>query len=155
MDIRHSFSKLKKTVKHRLTGNKRKPDKTEADADGESVDPANSLPGPAPHVLAGDGEGSGADPDGQQVCSADQLTQPDEPEPVPVGESENNQGGVDVEGMEVSRRYSHLHSNVEVAVGSGPGQGGDDSDEEEGEQFYSCSSAPSTPRSGEPESSWA
>jgi len=47
MEFRDRFSRLKEKVKHRLTGNKPKPDKPRADADGEGVDSTGS---PEPHV---------------------------------------------------------------------------------------------------------
>ena len=73
------LSKLKKKLKPRLPGSKRKPDRKGADAGGESVDQTGSLPRPESHVVAGGGhsdaevvvgsgsrrEGNGAD--GKQV----------------------------------------------------------------------------------------
>ena len=47
-DIRDSFSRLKKGVKHRLTGSKRKADKTRASGHGERVDSSGSLSQPGP-----------------------------------------------------------------------------------------------------------
>jgi len=44
-DLRGSFSKLKKDIKYRLTGSKRKADKT---GHGESAEPSGSLPQPDP-----------------------------------------------------------------------------------------------------------
>ena len=144
MDIRGPFSRLKKKVKH--LGNKHKPGRTRPDVDGEIVDPANSSPRPAPHVTMGDGEG-----DGQQACLTDQPSQPDEPEPVPLGESENNQGGEGgVDGREGGQRYAHLHSDVGVMMRTGPSRGRDDV-HEDGEQFYFRSSSPSTSHSGKPD----
>jgi len=142
MDLRYSFSRLKKKVK-RL--GKRKPEKAGLEADRESIDPANLLLQHEPHVGAADGEGSGADVGGWQLCL-------DELEPVPTGGSENEQGAV-VERRGASQRHSHLHLDVDVAVGGGSGRGGlGDGAHEEGEQFHSRSSAPSTPCSGEPDS---
>jgi len=151
MDVRNSLSRLKKKVKR--IGGKRKPDRTGADADGESIDPANSLPQSVSHVVAGDGGGNGSDADGQQACSTDRPPQPNEPESVPTSGGENGRGGGDagVDRGEVSLMYSHSHPDVEVGAGSGPGREEDGADEEGDEQFYSCSSTPSTPRIGEPD----
>jgi len=132
MDLRDSFSELKKKVKQRLVGKERKPDGKEAGADGEIVGPTSSLPRPEPHVVAGDGEGSGDNADERQSCPTDPPPQPEELGPVLVGRSENDQGvgGVDVDGREVSQNYPPLHSDFKVAMGSGPGRG-DGVDEEE------------------------
>ena len=54
-DIRESFSRLKKGVKHRLTGRKRKADKTGDGGLGGRVDPLGSIPRPEPHVVTGSG----------------------------------------------------------------------------------------------------
>ena len=54
-DLRESFSKLKRDVKHRLTGSKRKADK-KPDRRGETVaDPSGSLPRPEPPAVTGGG----------------------------------------------------------------------------------------------------
>jgi len=132
MDLGDSFSKLKKKVKRRLAGKKRKLDGKEAGADGEIAGSTSLLLQQEPHVVAGDGEGSGANADGRQLCSTVPPLQPDEPAPVPVSGSENDQGegAVDVDGREVSQNYPPLHSDIGVVMGSGPGRG-DDIDEEE------------------------
>jgi hypothetical protein len=77
MDMRESFSRLKKKLKHPLTRSKRKPDKTGAGADGEKVDAGGSLPQLEPPVAAGGGrdqEGSGANTIGGQLFSMDRLS---------------------------------------------------------------------------------
>ena len=138
MDLGDPFSKLKEKVRHRLTRRKHKPGGDVVGADWEIVDPdwiidpASSLPQPETHVMACDGEGSGANVDGQQACSEDLPPQQDEPEPVQADGSENDQGegGEDVNGKQVNQSYSHLHLDVGVVMGSGFGQG-DDADEEE------------------------
>jgi hypothetical protein len=74
MDMRESFSRLKKKLKHPLTKSKHKPDRTGADASGERVDASGSLPQLEPHVAAGGGrdqEGSGANAIGEQLFSTD------------------------------------------------------------------------------------
>ena len=49
MDLRDSFSRLKKKLKHPLTRGRRKPERAGADAAGEGPDRAGSLPRPEPH----------------------------------------------------------------------------------------------------------
>ena len=49
MESRNPFSRLKKKVKHRLSGGKDKPERTEADAAGERADQAGSLLRSEPH----------------------------------------------------------------------------------------------------------
>jgi len=146
MDIRNSFSKLKKKVKH--LGSKQKPGKTGAD-----VDPENPLPQPESHVVADDGEGNGADGDGQLTGPIDQPPQSDKPELVPANGSENDKGGgeADIDGRRVNSMYSHLHSDVEVGAGIVPCRDGNEADGEEGGQSNSHSSPPSISRGGEPD----
>jgi hypothetical protein len=58
MDIRESFSSMKKSIKHLLTRSKRKTDRTRADGRGERADPSGSNL----HVMTSGGrerEGSG------------------------------------------------------------------------------------------------
>ena len=52
-DIRESFSKLKKDIKHRLKRSKPKAGKTQTDGHGERVDSSSSLSRPPSHVVAG------------------------------------------------------------------------------------------------------
>lgn len=80
-DLRVSLSKLKKGVKHRLTGRKRKADKTETDGRDETADPSGSLPRPEPHVVTGGGyerEGSGSN---AEVKNVQPSTAADESKP--------------------------------------------------------------------------
>ena len=139
-DIRDSFSKMKKDLKHRLKGRKYKPDRTGVNAAGETVDSSDSLLRPDSRILArgDDGEGSRTSTEGQQVRSRDRSPQP---EPMPAGGS-GNDGGVD--GKETSQRHSGLDPEVEVAVGSGPGR--------EVERAHPSPSTPSIPPTGEPDS---
>jgi len=123
-DIRGSFSKIKKKLKHRLTGGKRKRDGTGANSGGETTDSMSLLPQSEPHVVAGgshDREGDRANVAGEQVFLTDPPPQPVEPESVPVREGDNDQGGevADVDGGEASQRHSHPHPDIEVAMGSG------------------------------------
>jgi len=144
MDLRDSFSRLKKKVKH--LGSKRKQDSIGLNAVGESVGPANPLPGSESHIVAGSGGGIRADTFKQRGCSVDRSPQTDVPESVSTCGSEGGQGegGVDVDGTGV--RHLCLDD------GGGLGQGGNNADEEEEEQFHSRSSAPPTPRDGGPDS---
>jgi len=121
MGFRDSFSRLKKKVKHRLTGSKPKLNET-------GVDSTGSRPGSESRVVAGgshDQEGKQSHADGGQVPSTIRLPQPDEPGSVLTHGSANDQerreGDADVE-----QASSHLHSvDVEVAEGSGPAEGKD------------------------------
>ena len=143
MDMRGSFSRLKKKLKHPLAKSKRKQDRTEEDASGERVDATGSLPRPEPHVVTGgnrDQEGGGANVVEGQVFSADRSLQPDEPEPVPGGESENNQGGADIDGRD-----------VEIEVGSGVHRERNVADGEKSERVHLSPSTPSLVRSGKPD----
>jgi len=128
-DIRDSFSRMKKKVKHRLTGSKRKPDRTGADARGERTDSTGSLPRPEPRVVTGGGHdqgGNGANTDGRQAYSTD------------LGRRE-----VDIGGGEFSQSHSYLRSDVESAMGSRrSGEVG---------QVYSSTSTPPIPSSGKPD----
>jgi hypothetical protein len=72
-DLRESFSGMKKDIKHRLTGSKRKADRTWADGRGERADSSGSLQQPSPDVVTGGGrgrEGSGSNTDGGVQPSA-------------------------------------------------------------------------------------
>ena len=84
-EIRGSVSRLKKKLKHRVTGSKRESGRTGTGVQGESVDPAGPPPRTEPPVVAGDRhdrDGNGANAGVRQVCSTDRLQQPDEPESV-------------------------------------------------------------------------
>jgi len=114
--IRDSLSGMKKKLKHRLTGRKRKPDGTAVNPDGET----SLLPQPEHHGR----EEDGADVAGERVFLMDRPPQPAEPESVPAREGDNGQGGevAGVDGGEASQRHSHPHPDVEVAAGSGRSQ---------------------------------
>ena len=69
-DLRDSFSSLKKGIKNRLTGNKRKTDKPRADGIGESSGPSGPLPRPGPPAVTSDDrerEGNEPNPDDESV----------------------------------------------------------------------------------------
>jgi len=102
-DIRDLFSRMKKKIKHRITGRKRKPDGTGADTPGERPDSPGSLPPPEPRVVAGGGQdpgGNGANTDGQQTYSTDQRREAE------IGERGSSQ------------RHSYLDSDVDATTGS-------------------------------------
>ena len=128
-DIRDSFSRMKKKIKHKLTGSKRKPDRTGADARGGGTDSTGSLSRPEPRVVTGgvhDQGGNGANTDGRQAYSTD------------LGRRE-----VDIGGGEFSQSHSYLRSDVESATESRSSG--------EVEQFYSAASSPQIPNSGKPD----
>ena len=50
-DMRETFSKLKKDVKHRFTGKNRKAEKVRANKRGERADVSGSLSRPMPHIV--------------------------------------------------------------------------------------------------------
>jgi len=129
MEFRDSFSRLKKKVKHRLTGKKPKPNKTGIDTGGESAGSTSSRPASEARIVVGgshDQEGTEPNAGGGQVLSTIRLPQPDEPGSTPASGSVDDQGrkGADVDVEEVEQALSHLHSaDVEVGDGSGPAKG--------------------------------
>ena len=154
MDVRESFSRLKRTVKH--LGRKRKPDRTGAGAGGERVDATKPLPRPESHLMASGGEWKGAGADGQQDFFADRPPQLDEPEPIPASRSNRDQEGegVGVDGREVGQMYSRPYQAPEIAVGSGSGREGSDANGKEDRKLCSRSPTPSTLDSCEPRGAW-
>ena len=144
-DIRNSFSRLKKDLKHRLKGRKDKPDRKGANAAGERVDSSGSFPRLKHCISASDcdGEGNRISTGGQQVHSRDQFPQP---EPVLAGGSDNDGKGrkTDVGGKEASQRYSRLDPNAEFVVDSRPSR--------EAERVHPSPSTPSIPPTGAPDS---
>jgi len=122
-DIRGSLSKMKKKVKHRLTGRKPKPEGTEPSPSGEGADSTSSLPQPDPRAVAGESseaEGDRADAAGEPVFSLG-PPRPGGPEFVPVHGSDIGQEGgeADVDEGEPSQSHPYPHSDSEVRVGSG------------------------------------
>jgi len=146
-DIRGSLSKMKKKVKHRLTG-KRKPDQTEANPGGKKADSTSTLPQPGLRAVVGeshDREGGRADVTDKRVLSMDR---PAQLESAPAGGGDNSQEGeeANVGGREVGQRSSQPHPDVDVAVGSGR--------KGEAESVYPSPSAPSISHGGEPDSAY-
>ena len=121
-DIRNSFSKMKKDLRHRLGGKKHAPDRVGADTAGESDSLPASLSRQDPRVIAGshDDEGSRISADLAQAHSGDRS----QPKPIPAdGDHDDPQGRkVDVEEKDVRQRHSRLDPDVEGAAGSGPNQ---------------------------------
>ena len=73
-DIRESFSKLKKDIKHRLARSKPKAGKAQTDGHGERVDSSSSLLQPPSHVVTGSDrerlEGDESNTDDESVGSS-------------------------------------------------------------------------------------
>ena len=123
MEFRDSFYKLKKKVKHHLTGSTPKQNKTGADVGGESVDSTLRLPRPG---------GSGS------VGARGTA-----------GDREGNEAGID--GGDVEKAHSRPRSvEVEVAEGSGPSERKDIS--EKVKRFDPSLSTTLIPRDGESDS---
>ena len=157
MGFRDSFSRLKKKVKHRLTGRKPKPNEARANVGGERVDSTGSRPEPEPHVVAGgshDQGRQGPDVKGGQTLSMILLPQPDEPGSIPGRGSVDDQErrGADIGGGEVEQVYSHPRSDVEVVEGGGPAEGNDTIDGEKVERVGPSPSATSVLHYGKPNS---
>jgi len=144
-NMRNSFSRMKKDLKHRLKGKKRRPDRTGADVAEERVDSSDSLSRPEPRVAAGghDGEGSRISMDARQLRSRVQSPQP-EPAPASGSDDDGKRREEEIGGKEVNESNFPLDPNVESVVDSGSSQ--------EVEQIYPSSSAPSIPPTGEPDS---
>ena len=154
MSFRDSFSRLKKKVKHQLTGRKSKRNETGADV---GLDSTGSLSGAEPHVVAGgshDKEGEGVNADGGQVIST-ARPQPDEPGSGSGRGSGNDQGrkGADIDGREAKETHSHLHSvDVGAVEGSGPAEGRDIDGENVERPVYPSPSTALVPHDGKPDS---
>ena len=130
---------------HRLRGRKRKPDGTEAIADGEEAYEAHSL---LPQIVAGPGDrdkGNEVNTDIRQLRSTDLSMRPGVSMPMEASGSNQQEG-------EVGQGYSHPHSDVgvEVAEGSGPSREGNDPNREKVEQAYPSPSTSSIPRNRKP-----
>jgi len=121
MDIRKPFSKLKKKLKHKLTGRKRESDGMKIGSDGERSDSTSSFPRPEHNVAAGSSE-------------AGRPPQPNNPGSMPSAESETYraEGEVHIGGREASQRLSHVHPDAEGATESVPNGEGSDANTVEG-----------------------
>jgi len=145
MDVRGSFSRLKKKLKH--PGSKRNPNQSGVDSGEERRDLSGSLSPPVPHVVAEGGhirEDKGSDTDEWQIRSTNRPPAPGVPKPVPVRGSNSGQeeirGGV--EGGKSGQRCLHPHSDVELAVGSGSGYKWNEADGEQVRRVYPSPSSP-------------
>ena len=122
-DIRKSFSKLKKDFKHRVGGKKQAPDRAGANTAGEGVGSSASFLQPNLRTAVGghDGGGSRISADVPRVHSRDPSPHP---EPVPADEGclDDSRREVDVDGKEVTRKYSNLDPGVQGIAGEVPGQ---------------------------------
>jgi len=120
-NIRKSFSRMKKDLKHRLKGKEREPDRTGANVAEERVDSSDLLSRPEYRVAAGghDGEGGRISTDARQLRSRARSPQP---EPALAGGSDDDgkRREEEIGGKEVSQRHLPLDSNAEFVVNSGP-----------------------------------
>ena len=141
-DMRSSFSRLKKDIKHRFRGKKPAPDKAAADTAGVRADSSGSPLRPDSRATASghEEEGNRTSTDVLQALSRDQSPQP-QPIPADEGNDDPQRGETDFDGREASKRHSGLESNVGVAVGSGPDQ-----------RVHPSPSSPSLPHKAEPDS---
>ena len=117
-NIRSSFSRFKKDVKHQLNRKKHAPDTVETNPTGGRADMLDS-PLRQDHrgtASGHDGEGTRISTGVSQARSRDRSSQP---EPIPAGEGR----GADVEEKEASQGYSRPDPDIEVGGGSGPNQG--------------------------------
>jgi len=71
-DIRESLSRMKKDIKYRLTGSKRKVEKPGAGGSGERVDPSGPLSRPGTPVVAG----SDREQEGNELNADDENVEP-------------------------------------------------------------------------------
>jgi len=142
-DIRDSFSRLKKDLKHRLKGRKNKPDMAGTNTAGESVDSSGSLLRPDSRVVAGghDGEGSGTNAAEQQARSRDRYPQPAEPGPTGGSDDDRQRREADVDGKEVNQGHSRPDLDVETGAVGG----------EEPDQTYPSPPIPSIPPTRKPD----
>ena len=144
MDIRESFSRLKKKFKR--PGSKRKPNRTGTDSDGGRDNPVGSLSRPVSHIVAGGGhnrEDNESDADVRQIGLTNQPPIPSVQGSVSAPGGDNGRGGEGgVDGQEVNQRYSHLHPDIEVVAGNGSGQNGNGAT---GEKVGQIDPSPSVP----------
>jgi len=152
MDVRKSFSRLKKKLEHPWS--KRKPDRTGADSDRESFDSAGPPPRPVSHVVAGGGHDreDGVNAEGQQIHPTDKLLSPGVAEPAQVhgGDEDQEEGEGSIDGRESSQRHSHLCSDIKVVTGGGPGREENGVDGEKVGRVYPSQPTLSIPRGGKP-----
>ena len=140
-DIRSSFSRFKKDIKHRLRREKQAPSRVGADPTGGRTDPLGSTLRPD-HAAA-----SGHDEDGTKtstgVSQARSRGRSSQPEPIPTdkGNDDPQRREADVDEKEAGQRHSLPDPDIQVTGGSGPNQG-----------VYSPQPSPSLPHKEEPDS---
>ena len=152
-DIRSSFSRFKKDIKHRLGGRKRAPDRAEVNPAEGRTDPPDSLLRPDHHAAASgyDEEGTRSSADVSQVRSRGRSPRP-EPTPAGKGNDDPQRREADVDERDrkilfseirsfAGQRRSRLDLDTQVAEGSGPNWG-----------IYFSQPSPSLPRKEEPDS---
>ena len=77
-DVRETFSKLKKGIKHRIAGKNRKADKAQAVGLEERADVSGSLSGPIPHAVTSSDREQRADESGADGESVEPSAAADE-----------------------------------------------------------------------------
>ena len=124
-DIRSSFSRFKKDVKHRLNRKKLAPDTVETNPTGGRADPLDSPLRQDHRTTASghDGEGTKTSTDVSQALSRDRSPQL-EPIPASKGNDDPQRREADVDEKEAGQGHSRLVPDIEVVGGSGPNQGG-------------------------------
>ena len=133
MDIRESFSRLKKKLKHPGTG--RRSDRARADPGRETVDPASSLSRQLPHVVEGDDyhQEDRTYMERQRIRTTGAPPPPDVLQPAPARGNVHKEGGGEGPGVgrgEAGQKYLHPHSDIGVVMESGPGREGGGADGE-------------------------
>lgn len=125
MSLRESFSKVKKGIKDRFKGSRRKKDRKGPGSSGERAESEESFSRSEASFAGGghrDPEGSGPGAVGRRLSSTVHPAQRDQSEPVPTGETKiSREGGVHQ--IKTTRTQpSHPHSDVGAVVGSGPSE---------------------------------
>ena len=129
MSFRETFSRVKKDVKDRFKGSKRKKDRKGPGASGGRAEMEESLSrSESPFVEGGDRdpEGSGAGTVGGPISSTDRPAQQGRSEPASTSErieiGQEARGKGDVDQIEAGQsQQSYPHSAVEAVVESGHG----------------------------------
>ena len=130
-DMRSSFSRFKKDIKHRLGMKKRPSDRVGANLTEARADPLDSLPRPDHRAATSghDEEGSRSNADVSQARSSGRADK---------GNNDFQRRGADADEKEVGQRYSLLDLGIQVAAGSGSNRG-----------IYSSQPSRLLPRTGE------
>ena len=147
VDMRKSFSNLKKDLKYRLGGKKHAPDRAGVDAAGERVSSSASLLQPDSRVAASgyNEEGSRISTDISQTRSRDPSPQL-APVPADEGRRDPQRTEADVDEKEGGQRESRVDPDVKLAAATGPSR--------EDKRAYSPPPVTSIPLKQEPNSTW-